>query len=153
MCGLNRRGAQALQRREPLLQTRGHKLIDPLWRLNVLQPVKAQVTDRYIGRQPRSHQQPRRLRQHHLAAVRRRRDPRRPVNIQPDVPILMPRRLPRVQAHPDPHHYLPRPVMGGKSALRRHAAADGIAGRLKHHKKAVPLGAHLPAAARRKRGP
>ena len=40
-----RRGAQALQRRELLRQAGGGQLVDPLRRLNVLQPVKAQVTE------------------------------------------------------------------------------------------------------------
>ena len=39
------RGAQTLQRWELLLQAGGDQLVDPFRCLNVLQPVKAQVTD------------------------------------------------------------------------------------------------------------
>ena len=83
--------------------------------------------------------------------MRRRRDPCRPVNIQPDVTILVPRRY-LVQAHPDPDSNAARPVMTGKSALRRHAAADGIFRRLKYDEEAVPLSPHLVALAHGKGG-
>jgi hypothetical protein len=39
----------------------------------------------------------------HLPTMRGRRDPRRPVHIQPDIAVLVSGRLSRVQAHPDPY--------------------------------------------------
>ena len=84
--------------------------------------------------------------------MRGRRDPRRPVNIQTDVPVLVPGWLARVQAHPDPDRHAARPVVASKSALRRHAAADRIPGRGEHHEEAVPLGSHLLAAMSREGG-
>ncbi len=85
------------------------QLVDVLRLPDVLQPVKPQVPDGHPGRQPGCRQQPRRLGQHHLTAVRGRRDPRRPVHVHADVAVLVPGRLARVQAHPDPHG-MPRPA-------------------------------------------
>ena len=88
--------------------------------------MQAQVPQRHPGGQPRLHQQPRRIRQHHLAAVRGRRDPRRPVHIHPHVAVLVPHRLTRMQAHPDPHRYAAGPGAASQSALRLQAAGHRV---------------------------
>ncbi len=44
-----------------------------------------------------------RLREEHLPAVTGRGDPRRPVHVEPHVPLVGPERLARVQPHPHPH--------------------------------------------------
>ncbi len=146
-CREARPGAQAPQWRELLLQTGDHQLVKTFRRLNVLEPVPAQVTQGHTGGQPRFRQVPRRVRQHHLAAVRSRRDPGGPVHVQPEVTVLVADRLTRVQAHPDPDPDAIRPVVGGKSALPGHAGADRVAGRLEYDEKAVTLGPQIPAAA------
>jgi hypothetical protein len=101
----------------------------------------------------RRRQQPRRIGQHHLPAMRGRRDPRRPVHVQPGIPVLVPARLPRVQTHPDPDHLPAWPVMAGEGPLSRQAAAHRISGRLEHHEKAVALSPQLMAAETAERGP
>jgi hypothetical protein len=143
--------AQALQRREVLRQARAGQLIDPLRRRQVLQPVHAQIPHRHPGGQPGLRQQPGRIRQHHLPAMRGRRDPRRPVHIHPHIPVLVPHRLTRMQAHPDPHRNPTGPGVAGQGALRRHTARDRPGRRGEHHEETVPLGAHLMAATGRDR--
>ena len=93
---------QRLQRREVL----GPELEETLGRAQVLQPVQAEIA--HIG----AGEVGRRLRQQHLPAVPSGGDPRRPVHVEPDVALVGPERLPRVQSHPHPH----RPA--GKRALR-----------------------------------
>ena len=125
-------GADALQRRERLVQARSDQLDDALWRIDVLEPVGTQVTDGQLRRQPRLRQLPRDVGHHHLTPVRRRHDPRPPVHVYPDVPVFVPGRFPRVQSHPGPDRDTAGPVMGGQRALRRRAAGHRIRGRLEH---------------------
>ncbi len=141
-----RPGAQAPQRRKPLRQARSGELVDVFRCLDVLQPVKAQVAEGNSGREVRRGQQPRRVGRHHLAAVRGRRDPGRPVHVQPHIRVLMPGRLPGMQAHPDPEADPAGPVVAGQVTLRRHAAADRVRGRVEHDEETVALGAHLMPA-------
>jgi len=108
--------------------------------------VKTQIPHRHITGQPRGRQLPRRLRQHHLPAVRGRRDPRRPVHIHPDAIVVLDGRLPRMQAHPDPDRRPAGPVIARQRALRRQAAPHRIAGRGEDHEETVALGSHLPPA-------
>lgn len=58
-----------------------------------------------------------------------------------------------MQAHPDPDSDATGPVMAGKRALARHAAADRVTSRLEHHEETVALSSHLPAAASGEGGP
>jgi hypothetical protein len=148
--GQARLGAQALQRREIRPRARPGQLVDALRRADVLQPVELQVPDRRPVRQ-RARQLERRLGQHHLAAVRGRGDPRRPVHVHTDVVILVRDRLPGMQAHPDPHGVPVRPVMPGQGALRRQGAGHRIAREREHHEEAVTLGGDLPAMSGRER--
>ena len=148
-----RLGQRAVQRREPLWQARGDKLVDVLRRLDVLQPVPAQVPEGCPGWQPGAGQLPRRLRQHDLGAVRDRRDPGRPVYVQPHIPVLVPDRLTGMQPHPHPHRNPVRPVMAAQGTLGGNAAADRVNGRAEHNEEAVSLGAHLLAATVPERGP
>ncbi len=143
---------QALQWRELPGQAGGDQLVDMLRRLDVLEPVPAQVTHGHPGGQPGLRKLPCRVGQHYLAAMRSGRDPRRPVHVEPDIAVLVPGRLTRVQAHPDPHGDAARPVMPGQGALAGHAAADRIPGRLEHDEKAVALGTQLPAPVGQERG-
>jgi hypothetical protein len=141
------RRAQAFQPGEPIFQARRGQLVEMFGCGDVLEPVKAQTTERHPGRQPCLRQPPRLLRHHHLAAVGRGRDPRRPVHVHPDESILVPDRLAGVQAHPDPDRHAIRPGVPGQRALPGHAAAHRLANRGEHHEEAVPLGAHLLAPA------
>jgi len=118
-----------------------------LRRLDVLQPVPAQVPHRDISGQLRCCQLPRRLGQHYLPAVCGRRDPRRPVHIHADVIVLLDGRLPRMQAHPDPDRHPAGPVMARQRPLRRQAAPYGLAGRGEDHEEAVSFGPHFLAVA------
>ena len=59
----------------------------------------------------------RRRRQKHLAAVRRRADPGRLVNVEPEVHVLHQQGLPGVKSHPAAHRFRLRPRMTGERAL------------------------------------
>ena len=100
-----------------------------------------------------SGQQPRRVGRHHLAAMCGCRDPGCPVNIEPDVPILMPGGLAGVQAHPGPQADAAGPVVAGQVTLRGQATANRVGGGVEHDEEAVSLGAHLVAAELAKQGP
>ena len=93
-CRRNRqvRAVQALQSREVSFA----ELVDPLRRREVLQPVLAQ-----IAQLVQTHERSRRGRDKHLAAVTRGSDPRRPVDIDTDVPLVSDVRRPGMD--PDPH--------------------------------------------------
>ena len=65
---------------------------------------------------------------------------------QPHVPVLVPGRLARVQAHPHPQRDALGPAVAGKALLRRHATPDRIGSRPEHHEETVTFGAHLMAA-------
>jgi hypothetical protein len=72
------------------------ELEQPLGSREVLEPMLPQVADVHVA-----HERTSRRRDQHLAAVSRRRDPRRPVHVDPDVALLGHERRPRV--HPDAH--------------------------------------------------
>ena len=77
---------QRLQRREVFRP----ELEETLRRAQVLQPVQAEVADVGAGEVGR------RLREQHLPAVAGGGDPRRPVHVEPHVPLVGPERLARV---------------------------------------------------------
>jgi len=136
--------AEALQRGEVLPQARGGQLVDAFRRADVLQPVDPQVPHRRPLRQ-RPCLLERHLRQHHLAAVRGRGDPRGPVQIHPDMTVLIPGHLPGMQAHPGPDRIPARPVMGGQGALRGQTARHCVGGGPERHEEAVSFGGYLMA--------
>ena len=85
------RSVETLQRWEVLLA----ELVDPLGRGQVLQPVLAEVPQP-LGAEQRS----RGRRDEHLPAVSSRRDPRRAVHVDADVPLSAHMRRARVHTHP-----------------------------------------------------
>ena len=87
------RPVETLQRREVLVA----ELVDPLGRGEVLEPVLAEVPQP-VGAEQRS----RGRRDEHLPAVSCRRDPRRAVHVDADVPLLGHVRRARMDAHPHP---------------------------------------------------
>ena len=101
---------QRLQRRECF----GAELKEALRRAQVLQPVQPEVAHIRAGEVDR------RLRQKHLPAVSGRRDPRRPVHVEPDVALVRPERLACVQPHPHAHR------AARKRALRVSGSGDRI---------------------------
>ena len=64
------------------------------------------------------------------------------MHVHADIVVLVRGRLPRVQAHPDPHRIPARPVVPGQRPLRGHRVGRGA----EHHEEAVPLGGDFPAA-------
>ena len=84
---------QRLQRRERFRP----ELEEALRRAQVLQAMQAEIAHLGAGEVGG------RLGQQHLTAVPGSRDPRGTVHVKPDVALVGPKRLPRVQAHPHPH--------------------------------------------------
>ena len=98
------------------------------------QPVRADQ-----GRRRRGHQ--------HLAAVRRRSNPRRPMHLQPHIARLVHRHLTRVHTHPHTQPQLPERQLRlprGRQRTRR---------RRKRDKKRIPRRIHLNPAVRHPRHP
>ena len=93
-------------------------------------------------------QVPRRLRDQHLPAPRRRADPRRPVHRQPCIPA--PRRDGLPGMHPDPHpHPRPaRPVLRRQRPLDLQRAQHRLPCTGEHGEERIALGIHLMPATR-----
>ena len=108
---------QRLQRREVVRP----ELEETLRRAQVLQPVQAEVAHLGTG-EIRG-----RLRQEHLPAVPGGGDPRRPVHVEPDVALVGPERLARVQAHPHAHRAVRKRALrvgGGRHGVGRAREGD-----------------------------
>ncbi len=147
--------AQALERGERVRQAGDHQLVKMLGLGDVLQPVPAQVGHFQVSRaiaflaavagvrELARDQLAGGLGHDHLAAVCRRRDPGSPVHVHAHVAVLVPRRLPGVQAHPDQRRNTLRPGVAGQRPLTFSTGAHRVDGRGEHHEEAVPLGPHL----------
>jgi hypothetical protein len=72
-------------RRKVLLHAIDHQLEQPFRLQEILQPVLAEITQPRPAGQTPLYQTPRGIGQKNLTAIRRRRDPGRPVHVQPDV--------------------------------------------------------------------
>jgi hypothetical protein len=100
--------------REAAREALGDELEEALGLWQVLEAVPAQLAERG----PAVLDEPGRpLRRDHLTAVCRRRDARRPVNVDPDVVAVGDDRLARVQAHADAQGLAVRPRMTRQRAL------------------------------------
>ena len=88
---------------------------------------------------------PRRRGDEHLAAVARRRDPRRPMDVRADVTLLALQRRARVHPHPHPD-WAARERLGrlGRGRERAGRGGEGV-------EQGVPLRVNLDAAVRGKR--
>jgi hypothetical protein len=81
-----------------------------------------------------------------LPAVTGLADPRRPVDVDPDIAVLVQRRRSRVDAHPHPHVGVVRPVVLAERSLGRDCCADGVRDLLEHGKELVAVRVDLDAA-------
>ena len=129
------RRVQRLQRREVAVA----ELPDPFRRRQVLQPVLAEVAKRTGADELAG-----RLRHQHLPAVPHRRDPRRPMHIDPDVAAVGHQRLTRVHAHPHPDGAV-------QSLLTLRRSGKRIRRPRKRDEERIPLRVHLDAAMPRER--
>ena len=86
--------------------------------VDVLQLIRAEVTNGNAFGQVVLDQLARRVREHDLAAVPHGRDTRRTMHIKTGVTLRPCRGLPRVQPHPNPHHAILRPFLSSQPPLR-----------------------------------
>ena len=111
------------------------QLEEALRRGEVLEPVLAQIADRLPGDEVA-----RRLRQEHLASVPGGGDPRRTVDVHPDVALVGHDGLARVQPHANADRSVAKrrlPVRGG---------ADRVGGARERDEERIALRVHLDAA-------
>ncbi len=123
-----RLGAQGPQRRKGGRKIRCGQLEDVLGLVDVLEPVPPQVDQLDAVREPVADQLPGRAGDHDLPAVGGRGDAGSPVEIQPDVALVEPRRLAGVHAHPNPSRCAIGPGRGREGPLRLQARSHGIVG-------------------------
>jgi hypothetical protein len=148
-----RAGIDRAQRRELQPEALGHHLGQRLRLAQVLEPVAPQAAQRDLGSEIRRCQRPNRVGDHDLAAVRRGRDPRRAIDVQPDEPGRGAGGLPGVQAHAHAHLDAVRPRLGGERALRIDRREHRVLGVVEKHEERVALGALLAAAVAREGRP
>ena len=104
-------GGEGARRRELRRQTLDLELVEALRSREILEPELSEIA---CGS---GQQLLRRRRQKHLTAVRRRADPGRLVNVEPEVHVLHQQGLPGVESHPAAHRFRLRPRMTGERAL------------------------------------
>ena len=146
--GRQLRVAQRPQRRERRRQFLSLQLEDLPGLAYVLQPVHAQILQPHSGRQRIAQQFRCRGRHHHLAPIRHRRDPGRPVHLQPGQPRRCLGGLPVMDAHPDPYHLPGRPRMRQQRPLRLDRRIHTGPRHSEHRENPIPLADDLLAAVR-----
>ena len=87
-----------------------------------------------------------------MAALRGRADASGADDVEADIALLREVRLARVQADPNAHGAIVRPLVRGVRALHVGRCSDGLASPREREKERVPLGVDLDAAGT-KRGP
>ena len=135
--------AEAAHRREVAVQPVGHQLVEVDRLGDVLEPVAAEVEHRHAGQRLPAPDPLGGLGQHDLAAGGDRRDPRRQVDVEPDVAVLVPDRLTRVQAHPHAHPLVGRPGVPRQVPLRLEDGVHRVPDGREDDEEAVPLGPEL----------
>lgn len=106
------------------METVGYNLKEPLRSGEVLQPVLPDVAERHaLGR---VEQVARRLRDEHLAPVRRRTDTRSAMHVEPHVAGRRERGLARVDPHADAHLSVARPRVLAEGTLGRHGGGQRV---------------------------
>ena len=103
--------------RELDLQPRDEHLVQLLLGGQVLEPVAAEIPELDACREIALDERPGRLGDHDLATVRRGTDPRRPVNVHPDVIATGDPRLTRVRADADPDVHAVWPAAAREAQL------------------------------------
>ena len=139
------RRLERAQRREVVRRSVDHELEESLRTGQVLQAMHPEVADRKPRRKAALDQTPRRLREHDLAAVRRRGHPRRVMDVEADVFLADERGLARV--HADAHaDRLPfRPLVTRELALRLRRGPAPVDRRLEDAEERVALCPQLAA--------
>ncbi len=148
-----RTGSQTPQRRKLSVKTGCRELVEVLRLGHVLEAVPPQVDEGHPFQRLGGGDPVRRLREHHLTAVRARGDPGRAVHVHPDVAVLVPRRLTGVQAHPHAHRHILGPGLAAQLGLCLHGRVHRVADRREDDEEAVALRPHLPAPPPLERGP
>ena len=135
--------------REPI----DHELVEPFLAIEVLEPVVAEVAHIHSGGQGATRERLRLRRQQHLAAVRRRGDAGRPMDVEPDVVVAAPAALAGVDPDPDLDDRAVRPIGSCQRLLDGDRGPDRAGRRREDHEERVALGADLDAILVRDRRP
>ena len=122
------------------------ELVEPLGRLEALEPVLAHVPQRHPRRQGPCGKGTGRVRDQDLAAMRRRGDPGRAVDVEADVIVAAADALAAVQPHPNGDGAPVRPVGRGERTLCLDRRGDRRRRVAEDHEEGVALGATLDAA-------
>jgi hypothetical protein len=133
------------RRRKGRRQTGDDELRQSLRPVEVLQPVLAHVAELDVRWQLLLDQPARDAREQNLAAVRRRRDPRRTVNAEADVALATDTRLAGVQAHPHLHVGVVGPLVLREGSLPCNRGGDRVLRTRKRHEEGIPLCVDLTA--------
>jgi hypothetical protein len=141
-----------MERRELRAQIDGHHLGQSLRGEQVLEAVLAEIAQLEGAIGTGAAECADRVRDHDLAAIGHRGDPRRAIDVvADDVPGHL-HRLAGMQAHPDEDFDSVRPRLARERALPFDGGVDRGPGALEQHEERVALRALLGSAVRRKRG-
>ncbi len=141
-----RPGIERSEGREVGRQAGGDDLDDPHRRAQVLEPVVAEVPQRDPVDRAIDELVPDQAGGEDLAAVGQARDPRRPVDAQPDKALPGLFGTAGVDAHPDLDRRVIGPGLGRQRALRRDGGFDGVRGFVERDEERVAFGALLDAS-------
>ena len=139
------------ERREVVGQALDDQLDQAFWLVEVLELMGTQVAQGHAIREHVLDERPRRRRQEDLAALRQAGDAGGPMDVQARVTVTAEASLAGMQAHPDPHRRVIRPVRLGHATLSGDGGRDGLRGHRKDGEEAIALGADLDAAMCRQR--